>query len=74
MEPIFTDVMKGESLATEDSLVSVDRKGYKEVLPAECRVLTVGDVPYMVYLQTGPSNSLGRMRLGEGKMVPSLDF
>ena len=31
MEPIFTGVMNGESVNTEDSCVFVDREGYTEV-------------------------------------------
>ena len=51
MEPTFTAAMNGESSATEDSCVFVDRQGDTEVLPDECQVLTIGDIPHMVHLE-----------------------
>lgn len=33
LQPIFESVMKGESVATEDSCVFINRNGYTEVIP-----------------------------------------
>jgi hypothetical protein len=39
LAPVFARVMKGESIATEDSCIIVDNKGSQEVFPFHIQVL-----------------------------------
>ena len=47
MEPIFTDVMNGESVNAEDSCVFVEREGYTEVY-SSATCANLGNIYHMV--------------------------